>query len=132
MLYQIEQAREKVLINLPGSKLFIIRSNLGKNIMKNINEYSYKLTIVATSLVMAYFASGIASIAQASELIKAEPVKHIELMQEAKDSLKLSFSTLVINNDFNNSNADSIIAKQKMTVNENKTVTLTKTTLISE
>ena len=100
--------------------------------MKNIDVYSYKLAIVATSLVMVYFASGIASIAQSSELIKAEPVKHIELLQEAKDSLKLSFSTLVINNDFNNSNANSIIAKQKITVNENKTVTLTKTTLISE
>ncbi len=100
--------------------------------MKNTNAYSYKLAVVATSLVMAYFTSGIVSIAQASELVKVEPVKHIELMQEAKDSLKLSFSTLVINNDFNNSNTDSIIAKQKMAVNENKTVTLTKTTLISE
>jgi len=100
--------------------------------MKNTNAYSYKLAIVATSLVMAYFASGIASIAQASELVKVEPVKHIDLMQEAKDSLELSFSTLVINNDYDNNNAESVIAKQKMTVKNNKTVTLTKATLISE
>jgi len=100
--------------------------------MKNTNAYSYKLAIVATSLVMAYFASGMASIAQASELVKVEPIKKIDLIQEAKDSLKLSFSTLVINNDFDNNKVDSIIAKQKLTVNDNKTVTLTKATLISE
>jgi len=100
--------------------------------MKNTNAYPYKLAIIATSLVMAYFTSGIASIAQATELVKAEPIKHFELMQEAKDSLKLSFATLVINNDFDKSNADSVIAQQKNTTKENKVTTLTKTMLISE
>ena len=97
--------------------------------MKN---YSYKLAIVSASFAMAYFASGIASIAQATELLKAESVQHVDLIQDAKDNLALSFSTLLINNDFNQSNADSIIAQQKNTVDESKAVTLTKVTLISE
>ena len=97
--------------------------------MKN---YSYKLAIVATSFAMAYFASGIASIAQATELLKAEPVQHVNLIQDAKDNLALSFSTLEINSDFNQSKADLIIAKQKNTANESKVATLTKATLISE
>ena len=111
---------------------YLLLGKIKENIMKNTNAYSYKLAIVATSLVMVYFASGIASIAQATELLKAEPVQHVDLMQEAKDSLELSFSTLVINHDFNRSNVDSVIAKQKKTTNENKAVTLTKVTLISE
>ena len=98
--------------------------------MKNTNAYS--LAIVATSIVMVYFASGIASIAQAAELLKAEPVQHVDLIQEAKNSLELSFSTLVINNNFNESNVDIAIAKQKNTTDETKAMALTKVTLISE
>jgi len=100
--------------------------------MKYTTAYSYKLAIVATSFVMVYFASGIASIAQASELVKTEPVQQFELMTAAKNSLELSFSTLKINNDFYNSTTKSELVKQKNTVNENQTVSLTKTTLIGE
>lgn len=100
--------------------------------MKNTNAYSYKLAIVATSLVMVYFASGIASIAQAAELLKAEPVQHINLMQEAKDNLALSFTTLTISQDFNEGMTDNMIAIQKGTANKNQAVSLTKTALIAE
>ncbi|PCH94870.1 MAG: hypothetical protein COB83_10375 [Gammaproteobacteria bacterium] len=100
--------------------------------MKYTTAYSYKLAIVATSFVMVYFASGIASIAQASELFKAEPVQRIDLITEAKNSLKLSFSTLLINNDFDNSTTESALVKQKDAANENQTVSLNKTILIGE
>lgn len=100
--------------------------------MKYTNAYSYKLAIAATSFVMVYFVSGIASIAQSTELLKAEPVQHVDLVKEAKNNLELSFSTLVINNDVSQSNADSLIAKQKYFANSNKTVVLTKVKLISE
>ncbi len=100
--------------------------------MKKTNAYSYKLAIAATSLVMVYFASGIASIAQAAELLKAQPVQEINLIQEAKDNLKLSFSTLAINNDSSKENAKVMLAKQKATVKDNQPVTLTKVSLISE
>jgi len=101
--------------------------------MKYTNAYSYKLAIVATSLVMVYFASGIASIAQASELVKTEPVQQVKLIEAAKNSLKLSFSTLTINNDFNTiSNADSAMTNQNNSVNKDQAISLTKATLISE
>jgi hypothetical protein len=100
--------------------------------MKITNAYIYKLAIVATSLVMVYFASGIASIAQAAELLKAEPVQEINLIQGAKDNLKLSFSTLVINTDSNKENVETMIVKQKKTAKTNLPVTLTKVELISE
>ncbi len=100
--------------------------------MKNINVYSYKLAINATFLVMVYFASGIASIAQATELLKAQPVQEINLIQEAKNSLKLSFSTLAINNDASKENAKTMMAEQKTTAKDYQPVALTKVTLISE
>ncbi|MBL4940189.1 MAG: hypothetical protein JKY81_00835 [Colwellia sp.] len=100
--------------------------------MKKTNSYSYKLAIAATSLVMVYFASGINSIAQAGELLKAEPVQQLTLIEQAKENLKLSFSTLVINDGFHVNNVDTMMVKQKSTVNTKQAVTLTKESLISE
>lgn len=100
--------------------------------MKTNNAYSYKLAIAATTLVMAYFASGIASIAQATELVKVEPVQEINLIQDAKNTLALSFSTLTISNNASNDNIDAMMVKQKATTKQSQPVTLTKVTLISE
>ncbi len=100
--------------------------------MKNTTTYSYKAAIAATALVMAYFTSGIASIAQANELLKAEPVQHVTLIQDAQASLKLSFSTLAITDDASNSIASPMMAKQVKATKESPLVILTKTTQISE
>ena len=97
--------------------------------MKN---YSYKLAIVATSFVMAYFASGIASIAQATELLKAEPVKHASLISQAQANLVLSFSTIAIAPSSAQDSAKNMIAKKEVPANQNRTITQSKTTLISE
>ena len=108
---------------------------LGQNRIKNMkktNTYSYKLAVAATSLVMVYFASGIASIAQATELLKAEPVKYNFLLQEAKDNLALSFTTLTVNLDTNKDITQNIMAKQQNATKENQAVNLTKTALIAE
>lgn len=136
-IFTKEQAREKVLINLFTQLMGTNRKHLllGQNrinIMKKNNAYSYKLAIAATSLVMVYFASGIASIAQATELLKAEPVQEINLIQEAQNNLKLSFSTLAINNDASEENVETMMAKQKTTANDIQPITLTKVSLISE
>ena len=48
--------------------------------MKNTNTYN--LAIIATSLALVYFASGIVSIAQATELLKAEPIEQSIFVQE--------------------------------------------------
>jgi hypothetical protein len=99
--------------------------------MKNINAYTKKITIIATSLVMAYFASGIAAIAQAADLLKAEPIKQSALVQEAKDDLALSFTTLTIS-QFSDMNIAKTIITPQDTAKQNKAVTLTKTALIAE
>ena len=100
--------------------------------MKKTNTYSYKLAITATSLVMVYFASGIASIAQATELLKAEPVKYSFLLQEAKDNLALSFTTLTASLDTNTDITKNMITKQQDAAKQNQAVNLTKTALIAE
>lgn len=99
--------------------------------MKKTNTYSYKLAIVATSFVMVYFASGIAAIAQATELLKAEPIIQHNLIEAAKDSLASSFTTLVMN-DSSEINADTMIVTQKHIADHNQVVALTKTALIGE
>ncbi len=99
--------------------------------MKKTNAYSYKIAIVATSFVMVYFALGIASIAQATELLKAEPVVQHNLIEAAKDSLASSFTTLMIN-DSSEYDADTMIITQKHIADHNQVVALTKATLISE
>jgi len=100
--------------------------------MKNTNAYSYKLAIVATSLVMAYFASGIASIAQATELLKAEPVKQESLISQAQSNLALTFATITMAPSSTQDSAKNMIAKETVTANRNKAMTISKTTLISE
>jgi len=96
------------------------------------NTYPYKLAIVATSLVMAYFASGIASIAQASELLKAEPVEQSILVQEAKSNLALLFTTLTISQDTSKVMTKNMMPVQENATAQNQAVSLTKTVLIAE
>ena len=100
--------------------------------MKNTNAYSYKLAIVATSLVMAYFASGIASIAQATELLKADPVKQEIFISQAQANLALTFAAITIAPSSAQDNAKSMIAMERVIANKNNVNTLSKTSLRSE
>ncbi|WP_159819512.1 hypothetical protein [Colwellia sp. 20A7] len=97
--------------------------------MKDINIY--KLAIVATSAVMVYFASGLALIAQASELVKTEPIKQESLINQAQANLALTFSTITIAPNTIQDNASDMIAKERVVVNQNKMMTLSKN-IISE
>lgn len=96
------------------------------------NTYSYKLAIVATSLVMAYFASGIASIAQATELLKAEPVEQASLISQAQANLMLSFSPITIASNTAQESAKDMIAMTEVTANQKSIATANKATLVSE
>jgi hypothetical protein len=98
--------------------------------MKNTNTYN--LAIIATSLALVYFASGIVSIAQATELLKAEPIEQSIFVQEAKDNLALSFTALTISQDTSEDIAKNMMVKQKDAAKQNKAVSLTKTALIAE
>jgi hypothetical protein len=98
--------------------------------MKSINVY--KLAIIATSMVMVYFTSGLASIAQASELLKAEPVKQEHLISQAEQQLALTFSTMSIAPISTEDSASNMLAEERITTNNNQTIMISKTTLISE
>jgi|GEM_PF-1816767 len=100
--------------------------------MKNITTYVYKLTIIATSLVMVYFVSGITAIAQANELLKAEPVKQVHLLEQAKSNLALSFSTLQVIPSIDENNIKTAMVNEKKTVNKSKSVALNNTVTIGE
>jgi hypothetical protein len=92
-----------------------------------IRKFAINNTILATGL---FTLMATISTAQADELIKAEPIKQINLYQEAQDSLALSFSSLtIIQNDDVTSN---MMAKQQHSENTNTTITLTKVNLVSE
>jgi len=106
--------------------------------MKNTNAQTVKntkrkLAIVLTTLTTGLFALlGNSSIVQASDLVKAEPIKQINLYQEAKESLASSFTDLTISQDMNEEATINIMAKQHNSVNTNYPITLTKINLISE
>ena len=100
--------------------------------MKNITVYSYKIAIIATSLVMVYFATGIASIAQATELVKAEPIKHENFLSQAQENLALTFSTISIAPNATQNNAKNMIAIVSSTASKNPESTVNKATLVSE
>ena len=100
--------------------------------MKNITTYIYKLTIVATSLVMVYFVSAISTIAQANELLKAEPVKQIHLLEQAKSNLALSFSTLQVTPSIDENNIKTAMVNETDSANKSKSVALNNTLVIGE
>jgi hypothetical protein len=98
--------------------------------MKNTKR---KLAIVITTLSTSLFALvSNSSMAQATELLKAEPIQQISLYQEAKESLALSFTGLTISQNINSEVKINTMAKQKNSVNKNFSATLTNANLISE
>jgi len=106
--------------------------------MKNTNAQTdknsqKKLAIVLTTLMTGLFAFiSNSSIAQAAELVQAEPIKQINLYQEAKASLALSFTSLTISQKFNDDAVKSTMANQQNSANTNSPITLTKINVVSE
>ncbi|MCI2284049.1 hypothetical protein L3081_12405 [Colwellia sp. MSW7] len=99
--------------------------------MKNITIYLYKLVILATSLVMVYFATGIATIAQATELLKADPIEHETFISQAQDNLALTFSTISVSTSTTQNNAKNMIAMKQVSTNKDNVISLNQT-LLSE
>ena len=98
--------------------------------MKNTKR---KLAIVITTLSTGLFALvSNSSMAQATELLKAEPIEQISLYQEAKESLALSFTGLTISPNVNNEVKINTMAKQQHLVNKSFSVMLTNANFISE
>ncbi|MCP4324191.1 MAG: hypothetical protein GY787_20515, partial [Alteromonadales bacterium] len=63
-------------------------------------------------------------------LIKAEPVNQTHMIQAAHNSLKVSLTPIKVT--YSQLPSNSELAKQKQTANQNKPVTLAKTSLIAE
>jgi len=94
-----------------------------------------KLNIKKTNLLVALFATTLFStVATATvpktALVKAEPVNQTQLTTAAHRNLKLSLTSVKVN--YTQQTISSDFAKQKQTANQNKSVTLTKTSLIAE
>ena len=94
-----------------------------------------KQSIKKTNLLVALFATTLLSTAATaalpkSALVKAEPINQTQLTSAAHNSLKLSLAP--INISFTQQTTDSGLAKQKQMANQNKSVTLTKASLIAE
>lgn len=94
-----------------------------------------KQSIKKTNLLVALFATTLLSTAATaaipkSALVKAEPINQTQLTSAAHNSLKLSLAPIKIS--FTQQTTDSALAKQKQMANQNKSVTLTKASLIAE
>ena len=94
-----------------------------------------KKSIKKTNLLVALFATTLLSTAATaalpkSALVKAEPINQTQLTSAAHNSLKLSLAPIKIS--FTQQTTDSGLAKQKQMANQNKSVTLTKASLIAE
>lgn len=94
-----------------------------------------KQSIKKTNLLVALFTTTLLSTAATAavpktELIKAKPVSETNLISAAHSNLKLTLSPVKIN--FTQPSNENTLAKQKQSANKNKTVNVTKTTLIAE
>jgi len=129
-LLQRTSARKGPNKSIHGNNLLLGQNRI--NIMKKSNTSPYKLAIIATSLVMVYFAAGIASIAQSAELLKAEPVQKTSLIKEATDSLKLSFSTIMIDTNITADDVNVLVSSQREGATVNPVMTISKASLTGE
>ncbi|WP_057832000.1 hypothetical protein [Colwellia sp. TT2012] len=94
-----------------------------------------KLSIKKTNLLAVLFATTLLSTAATAALpktvlIKAEPVNQTQLTSAAHNSLKFLLTPVEIS--YTLQSTESGFAKQKHIANQNKSVTLTKTSLIAD
>ena len=94
-----------------------------------------KLYIKKTNLLVAILATTLFSTVAAAAvpktaLVKAEPVNSTQLTTAAHNSLKLSLAPVKI--IFELQSTDSSLDRQKQLANQNKSVILTKASLIAE
>lgn len=93
---------------------------------KSIKKTNLLVVILATTLFSTVATAALPKTA----LVKAEPVNHTQLTNAAHNSLKLSLAPVKIM--FAPQSKDSGLVKQEQTVNQNKSVILTKASLIAE
>ncbi len=93
--------------------------------MKKINVFS---TLLATFFISTASVAAVPS----SDIIKAEPMKQETLINQAKENLTISFSTVKIEANFTQLETKSTLAEQKVDANKNKAMTIAKATILAE
>jgi len=93
---------------------------------QSIKKTNLLVALLATTLFSTVAAAAVPKTA----LIKAEPVNQVSLTTAAHNSLKVSLAPIKVN--YAQQPTNNGLAKQKQTANQNKSVTLTKTSLIAE
>jgi hypothetical protein len=108
------------------NEIFIIRSKRIKDMKKSINTTNLLVALFTTSL----FSTVVAANVQQKSLVKIEPINQYHLTTAAHNSLKITLAPVKINYTYHPVNNN--LAKQKQTVNQNESVTLTKISLVAE
>ncbi len=93
---------------------------------QSINKTNVFITLLATTLFSTVAAAAVPKAA----LVKAEPVTQTQLTTAAHNSLQMSLAPVIIT--YKQQPISSDLAKQKQSANQNKFVTLTRTSLIAE
>jgi len=93
---------------------------------QSIKKTNLLVALLATTLFSTVAVAAVPKTA----LIKAETVNQTSLTAAAHSNLKVSFAPVKIN--YTQQSVDLGLAKQKQAANKNKSVTLTKTSLIAE
>lgn len=102
--------------------------------MRNTNAKTNKNTKIQLAIMITslFTLTSYSSLIQAAELIKAEPIKHVNLFEEAKENLALSFSSLAISQSSTDELVRDTMAKQQASNQKHIPITLTKINLVSE
>ncbi len=89
-----------------------------------------KTNVLNTLLVTLFVSTASVAAVPRSNIIKAEPMKKETLINQAKENLIMSFSTVDIEASVTQLDSKITLAEQK--VNISKPVTLAKTTFLAE
>jgi len=100
-----------------------------KNIMKKTNLTKALYTSIITSIFIS--TTSVAAI-PTMELLEAQPIKQASLKNAAQESLMQSFSAIEIDANFTDIKAETKLTKHKVQAEDNKPVTLAKTTFIAD
>ncbi|TPH12538.1 hypothetical protein [Litorilituus lipolyticus] len=88
-------------------------------------------TLIALSIGILVSNTSFAAV-PSSETVKLEPVKQENLVAHAQASLAASFSTIELEKELPQLSTDNVLVNKKKSENKNKTMTISKITLVAE
>jgi len=88
-------------------------------------------TLIALSIGILVSNTSFAAV-PSSETVKLEPVKQENFVAQAQASLAASFSTIELEKELPQLSTDNVLVNKKVSDNKNKTMTISKITLVAE